>query len=318
MKKQSHTQKHLSSVSELIPFIPDWIYCCDDYSKGVYRHNKNQALKRKHIQINTWKKSTLLFDIDQGEWSPGMWTDFGFQPTWVTINKETGNCHCGYVLIKPIICNHPKPVDYFTNVQYAMNYLLNGDSSYPGLITKNPFHSSHQVFWFGNLYDLKTLAGASIPFAPSKPKRQQIDRIDLTQVNDGERNVSMFHEVRAVAYVEVRKFRGINRIYNMFYENILQHAVNMNYCLIEPITLPEVKTIATSVAQWTFAKDPQAEERFRKRQSARGRKGAQKGGINSGINRRIGSIEEQKPWEGLGISRRTYYNWKRVGKLDTV
>ena len=266
------TSKVLSSVSELINYIPDYIYCSDDYNKGIYRQTKDVALQKKFIQINTWKRSTLLFDIDQAEWSAGMWTDFGLPPTWITRNEKTGNCHFGYTLIRPVICNAPKPIEYFTNVQYAMNYMLNGDSAYPGIITKNPFHSDHRLFWYGNLYTLKTLADGSLPFAPIKPKRKRIEQIDLTQVNNGERNVSMFHEVRAVSYVEIRKFRGANRIYSLFYEHMLEHAANMNYILIEPLTLPEVKTITTSVCKWTFSKDPGNTEQWRKKQAARGRK----------------------------------------------
>ncbi len=269
--------------------------------------------------MNTWKKSTLLFDIDQGEWSAGLWVDFGFQPTWVAVNEETGDCHFGYILVKPVICNHERPVQYFSAVQYAMNHLLNGDSAYPGVLTKNPFHSDHKLIWYGNLYDLGTLAKASIPFAPPRPKRIRMDRIDLTKVNNGERGVSMFHEVRGVAYVEVRKFRGVNRIYTHFYESLLEHAVNMNYSLIEPLTLPEVKHISTSVAKWTFKEDPKKEEEFRKRQSYKGRKNSKehlsRAGKISGMNRYRGSLAEQQPWVELGISERTFYRWKKNGRI---
>ena len=311
MKSTFHTQKHLSSASELINLMPDFIHCSDDCSRGVYQRNKDEALRKKLVQINTWKKPALLFDIDQGELSAGLWTDFGLQPTWVAKNKESGNCHYGYALEKPVICNHYKPQNYFANVQYAMNHLFSGDTGYTGMLTKNPLHSHHEVLWYGNLYDLKTLAGASIPFAPPKPKRKRVE-IDLTQVNNGERNVSMFHEVSGVAYVEVRKFRNDNRVFSWFYEHMLELAVNMNYILIEPLTLSEVKHITVSVCKWTFEKDPSAEEKFRKRQSARGRKG----GIQSGIKRRVGSLMELKPWEIHNISERTFFRWVKAGKVD--
>ena len=305
MKTTSHAHNHLSSVSQLVNFIPDYIHCSDDYNRGIYRRCKDEALDKKYIRINTWKKSTLLFDIDQGDCSAGLWTDFGFQPTWISKNRVSGNCHFGYVLSDPVICNHWKPQNYFSDVQYAMNHLLNGDTGYNGVLTKNPFHQEHELIWNGILYDLGTLGKASLQFAPKRPKRKRIV-IDLTKVNNGERNVSMFHEVRGVAYVEVRNFRRENRIFSLFYEKMLEHSTEMNYSLIEPLTLPEVRSINTSVCKWTFVKDPEAEKQFRKRQSERGKISAMK--------RRIGSLEESKPWEKLKISRRTYF-YKRKGGI---
>ena len=313
------TEKVLSSPHELKNLIPNYIYSSNNYKSGIYKNSKEEAINHRFIQINSWIKSTLLFDIDQAEWSAGMWTDFGLPPTWITRNEKTGNCHFGYTLEKPVICNHWKPVEYFANVQFAMNHLLNGDVNYPGLITKNPFHGDHRLFWYGNLYTLDMLAKASLPFAPLKPKRKRIE-IDLTKVNNGERNVSMFHEVRGVSYVEIRNFRGENRIFSLFYEKMLEHSKNLNYCLIEPLTLPEVKHITTSVCKWTFAKDPKVEEQFKKRQSGKGKKNSRehlsRAGKLSGIKRREGSLMELKPWESHGISRQSFYKWIKAGKVD--
>ncbi|HIF9201350.1 TPA: primase C-terminal domain-containing protein [Photobacterium damselae] len=82
-------------------------------------------------------------------------------------------------------------------------------------------------------------------------------------------------------------------------------AVNLNY--VQPMQPSEVRSIAKSIAKWTMTHfTPQ---QFSESQAKKGRKS--KGGGRP-IN--ISSEAQQKPWDTLGISRRTY-NRKKLGLL---
>jgi hypothetical protein len=74
----------------------------------------------------------------------------------------------------------------------------------------------------------------------------------------------------------------------------------------------EVKAIAKSIAKWTMIHfTPQ---RFSESQAKKGRKGGQKS-VGGGRPIDKESEAQQKPWEALGVSRRTYFRRKQAGLL---
>jgi hypothetical protein len=79
-----------------------------------------------------------------------------------------------------------------------------------------------------------------------------------------------------------------------------------------PLPVSEVKAIAKSIANWTYREF--TPEKFRQSQAKKGAKG---GKASKGGGRPISESSEnqQEPWSKLGISRRTYYNWKQSGKI---
>nr|WP_290608599.1 primase C-terminal domain-containing protein [Arsenophonus sp. ENCA] len=100
-----------------------------------------------------------------------------------------------------------------------------------------------------------------------------------------------------------------------------ERAMGYNVQFPVPLSEPEVKAIAKSVAKWThrrFTEKAFAEYVARTHspeiQAIRGARG---GLMSKGGGRPIiaTSIEQLKPWETLGISRRTYYYHKKKGFL---
>lgn len=95
---------------------------------------------------------------------------------------------------------------------------------------------------------------------------------------------------------------------------MIQRVEAYNLQLTTPLTIPECVTIGKSIAKWTY-------QRFNKDnwdgwvkkthsseiQSLRGKRS--KRGVSLNSERTI------KPWEKLGISRRTYYYKKSEGKI---
>jgi hypothetical protein len=117
------------------------------------------------------------------------------------------------------------------------------------------------------------------------------------------RNCTVFNELRVIAYREVLPLKrngGTRGEWKLRCEAL---AEGLNKQFPVPLSLREVRAIAKSVAYWTWEKFTEAA--FSKIQQARIKK------------RWAGHVAESatKPWEALGISRRTYYNRKREGKL---
>ena len=126
------------------------------------------------------------------------------------------------------------------------------------------------------------------------------------------RNCDVFDSLRFWAYKNFRNFGTKEQ----FITGTRQVAENLNrtFAWVDgPLTAPEIKTIAKSVATWTW------EHRVEGRSDRRGRSFAEYvakthtpeiqrlRGLKSGAVRFAGSKEAEAPWVALGISRRTYY-----------
>nr|ALT06055.1 putative plasmid replication protein [Edwardsiella ictaluri] len=95
---------------------------------------------------------------------------------------------------------------------------------------------------------------------------------------------------------------------------MIQRVEAYNAQLTVPLSLAECKAIGKNIAKWTHQRITEqgfaqyvADTHTPEIQAARGRKG--------GTVSKRGSVEDSerslKPWEALGISRRTYYRHKK-------
>nr|WP_282597633.1 primase C-terminal domain-containing protein [Vibrio crassostreae] len=122
------------------------------------------------------------------------------------------------------------------------------------------------------------------------------------------RNCELFDTVRQWSYKAIREFWAPNykRQWNSaVYDQV--EAINGQFKL--PLPVSEVKAIAKSIANWTYREF--TPEKFRHSQAKKGAKGGK-------VSKRkaVESSERTlKPWEDLGISRRTYFRWKAAGKV---
>ncbi|WP_371876829.1 hypothetical protein [Acinetobacter baumannii] len=83
-------------------------------------------------------------------------------------------------------------------------------------------------------------------------------------------------------------------------------AISVNGAFLEPLPYSEVKATSKSIARYCWKKDGYHYQEFIDRQSRKGSIGGKKskGGGRPSLN---------KPWEGLQISRATYF--RRLKKL---
>jgi hypothetical protein len=125
------------------------------------------------------------------------------------------------------------------------------------------------------------------------------------------RNVTVFDELRQIAYREVRDYKSNGAAFEVWLGRCEKLALALNMQFPDAMRLSEVRSIAKSVAKWVWRRF--SVERFRARQAHLSKLGNAK--------RWAGHVAESttKPWEALGISRRTYYRRKKSGEFkETV
>lgn len=275
-------------------------YCADELLYGLKIRPKKIAITMQYIQGNQpCMLHYLFFDIDRYD-AAMAWHDANLpMPYWTAQTQENGHAHICYKLEIPVCISElasKKAMVYAAKVQAGMAEKLGADVGYSHLITKNPFHSDWRTtFWSRQAYTLDYLADFI-----DLPKK-------LTKEQEGSglgRNCTMFDIVRIWAYKAIRAHRSST--FDAWYTAVLKQAINANEAFIEPLPYSEVKATARSIAKYCWKNDGYHYQEFVDRQTRKGRSGGKKS--------RRGCIESSersmKPWEELGISRRSYYYQK--------
>lgn len=294
----------LSYFNQNLPRKP---YCTDDLFYGLQILPQAKAMLKRYIQPNPPHSTfNMIFDVDRVG-SAIDWSDRGCPPPNLSLmNLLNAKSHLIYEF-ETSICTAPDaniaPLRYAAAVEKALCAKLGGDVNYGGLICKNPNHADWRVTqWQLHLYTLDWLA----------------DYLDLSADKDSKdknvyglgRNCTVFEKTRQWAYKAIR--RGWP-VFAQWFSACSERAMAYNLQFPVPLSEAEVKMIAKSIAKWThrrFTEKTFAEYITRthttKIQAIRGARG---GMISKGGGRPIfeGSIEQIKPWETLGISRRMYY-----------
>lgn len=251
--------------------LPNKPYCTDEL--GVtYIRPKQTAIKRKYIQINQPKMITyLIFDIDRDGAVYAWYDEHLPAPMWTSKNPENGHAHLVYRLKIPFCTSdiaNLKPIQYAAAIQSAMIERLRADRGYAGLLTKNPMHPHWQnKLWTEDGYTLDELAEylelRGHPFRGHQA-------IGLG------RNCELFENVRKWAYKAIREYWQPN--YKRAWNNVVYDQVeSVNGQFTVPLPISEVKSIAKSIANWTYLHF--SPEKFRQSQAVKGSKGGKAGSI---------------------------------------
>jgi hypothetical protein len=297
------TQQSNAFQHDLFETLPHKPYCTDEL--GVtYIRPKSTAIKKKYLQVNQPKLVTyLVFDIDR-QGGVLSWYDNDLPaPYWTSKNPENGHAHIAYRLKVPFSTSdiaHSEPIRYAAAIQSAMTERLKADRGFAGLLTKNPLHPYWQnEYWTEYEYTLDELA----------------DYLDLkghplrgSETSGLGRNCELFDNTRQWAYRAIREYWAPNykRKWNAaVYDKV--ESTNSQFNV--PLPVSEVKAIAKSIANWTYREF--TPEKFRQSQAKKGAKGGKASKRKPVAN----SERTLKPWEDLGISRRTYFRWKDSGKV---
>jgi len=299
----------LALARDRLPFKP---YCTDDLSAGVYVRPAGTALKKAYIQVDPpGRVSVLVFDVDRG-CAVLSWDDAGLPlPSWTAQSPDSGRAHIAYVLDSPVWTAYSaRAARYAEAIYRAYRDRLNADPGYARLITKSPWSSSWRVTaWRSEPYDLAELAEYVDPGRHVRRHTASLGGLG--------RNSDTFDTLRHWSYAAIRGYWRPGG-YDAWHAAVLDECERRAaaVCLEHakgPLPWSEIRATAKSVARWTWKHlspagwaDLIERTHTPERQAARGRA--------SGKSRRQGTALEhdRRPWESLGISRRTWY--RRQGK----
>ena len=289
--------------------IPDKPYCVDMVGDRLKIRDRRLALQHRHIQLNGPASfSWMPHDIDRADAYFAHRDAILPEPNFIAINPENGHGHSAVLLAVPVARHsaaRDAPINFYAAVERGIARRLGADRNYVGLITKNPMHEDWRVEWRRDEpYTLPELADWLF-FEDMRP-----DPSIETTFGAG-RNVTVFDELRQIAYQEVQSFKRVGSI-EAWSDRCLRLAIGINQQFPQALRLSEVRAIAKSVSKWTWHNT--ARPKFSRLQSHRGKRGNEK--------RWAGHVAESqtKPWDAIGISRATHYRRKkdRSGPIETI
>jgi Replicase family/Primase C terminal 1 (PriCT-1) len=277
----------------LIPFRP---YCSDYVGDGLQIRRRGAALQKRHIQLNgpatlRW----MIHDIDRPDAYFAHRDAVVAEPTFIAINKANGHAHAATLLAIPVARHYAAkaaPLRYFAAVELGYARRIGADLHYAGLMVKNPLHPDWRVEWRGQrATELDELA-SWLDFEDMAPE------LSLAATTGAGRNVTLFDDLRALAYREVLRDKRDGNSFDRFHGTLVQVAATINGQFSRPLPVSEVRAIAKSVARWTWRHF--SLEQFSILQTRRIRQ--------RWANRDI--AEEMQPWRAEGISRASWYRRK--------
>ena len=303
-KKRKRTARPLpppacweEDFARTLPYRPR---CADDFELGVYPVRREIALGYRYLQYNTPSRACwLISDIDHAgaadAWRAGQLP----MPSLIMENLENEHAHMAWRLASPVSCSHPlsKPLRFLSAIERGYTRRLDADMAFSmnGLI-KNAVHSAwHVTRLFDGSYSLNELAR---PLGRNETKLWTPSE----RIAGLGRNVSLFDDLRMkFAYHEVLRFQAEGDFGG--YSDHLQEVadgLNRSQNFAGPLSFAEVRGIVKSVAKWTWARfSPEA---FSERQRQHGIRGMAKRWAGHT------SLDESRPWEAEGISRRTWFS----------
>lgn len=295
---QTSTSPALDLFIERLPKKP---YCTDDLRAGVFPRTRARAIKEPYIQANgPTHRYWLILDVDQSD-AAVRWMDVDAPPpNLIVTNPKNGHAHYLYALVTPVRTapdGSLRALRYAASVERGLREKLSADAGYTGLITKNPVHDDWRcASATSHVYELSELAEY---VDLSTPPRAANDE-DYAGLG---RNCDLFERLRKWSYRAIRQgWPNADR----WSEACLIRAQMLND-YDQKLAYSEVRAIAKSVAEWTYAR--MSASAFSAWQAEKGRKGGKKS-KGGGRPASDGSERQAKPWSALGISRATYYRQK--------
>ena len=289
--------------------LPHKPYCTDELGAGLIIRQKKTAIQMPYIQHNPpFMVNSLVFDIDRSD-AFFSWSDANLAPpNWISKNPRNGHAHIGYLLATPVCRTYKgreSVLRYLASIEQAYTEALNADRGYVGLITKNPTHSKwethilteqpYELGYLADFVDLKAL--------PKKPA-------ESTGLG---RNCTLFDIVRWWAYKAIREHRGSS--FDTWLGEVLKEAVNVNHAFLEPLSYPEVRATAKSIAKYCWKNDGYCHHEFIDRQTRKGQLGGKaKGKAYNAKRTQAVQLKEQglnnsQIAKQLGVARYTVIRW---------
>jgi hypothetical protein len=249
-------ERYIKAFQESLPRYP---YATDDPTRGVRIMKRENALKRRYIQIGHYPHVVMriVLDVD-APWPQVEEETSALPPTLMLVNPETGHFHVWYEL-DPIPLNAPpgraatlaRTIAFLARVEAMLEVFYSADPSYNGLLSRNPLLHPPEWRWGGGrVWSLSEL------YAELRDRVPRGVRVQPELVSYG-RNVTLFDRLRVEAYANVGAFRGLPGGEVAFHTWVRQRAYALNQQLFHdhprgPLDPREVAHTARSVARWTW------------------------------------------------------------------
>ena len=248
------------AIERFIDHIPRRAHGTDDFSRGMMRFPKDEALDCQYVQVNQIQRKYVIADTDY-EGAGYAWKDAGLpQPTIITIS-ERGHAHLLWELKNPVYFPDPttakpgrlKPRLYYKAVEEGIRDALKADHGYRGYTTKNPLHPRWRTMTCDVAYELGDLA-SNIDL-PNKTygdddSSAAIDFGELGTIPEGQRHDTMFDLTRRAAYRMVRHCHSLEELFDRTHET----ACRVSGHCSPPLSSREVQSTSRSIAKWCWVR----------------------------------------------------------------
>lgn len=279
-------QLKIDDTEALKNFLPLKPFCSDDLRYGLKIAPREKALKAKYIQLNPpHVKKFFTLDIDRPfelyngsvkeaqkdygknfyfAWNASIMPDERriAPPCWYVQNPKNGHVHFIYVLTTPVYTSalaHIKPLKYLDFIIKSYTSILEADTSYAGLISKNPFNT--RVWEIMSpvppleqcSYDLEYLAQyIPMKYYEAKPVKIKKGREEISGLG---RNCYIMEHCRTWAYRERRNYFQKSSL--EWFEAVIAKCNELNN-FTPALPQSEVIAIAKSITKWTIKNITQA------------------------------------------------------------
>ena len=309
----------MAALSEVVlSTLPASMRCAEiGFPGGSMLRRRDVAISYPLMQYNSpWSASWIVVDVDRPGAAYAAQDSGAPSPTASVINPKNGHAHLFWYVQRAVHLTDAarlSPMRLLDRVRYALTRQVGADASYTGLLAKNLFHPDWRVVQ--NLdapvigYDLHKLADSLDMDGYREPRAD-------TAIAEG-RNVFMFDVGRRWAYEAVRRRRGDS--FERWLADCAAYFERLNLSLADPLSVNEVRSIAKSTAKFCWRNDAQQAERFRARQSFKGRMGGKVSGAvrraaseDARVSARLMKAKGQsysQIADALGMSRRTIVYW---------
>lgn len=294
------------SAETFLRLLPKRPYCSQELTCGTKIRPCEKAAEFKHVQFNgphSFRWITLDVDDPESYYAD---RDANLPPAnLVMTNPANGHGHLVY-LLRNAVARHSNariaPLHHYAAVERGLVRRTNADRHYRGLLAKNPLHPAWRVYWRrGGPYSL----GEIRDYLFDHDVRPHLAPDEAFGAG---RNCIVFDHLRVASYRSVLEFKMGLRSYEDWFVWCLEQARKINSQFPRPLGPSEIRSIARSIARWTWRKF--SPEEFAMLQASRGKRGAEKRWKSHS------SAEKFKPWDAEGISRATYY--RRRAKLRST
>jgi hypothetical protein len=208
------------------------------------------VLEASHIAVNNQlTKYYIAIDIDKAI----NIEDLKLTPTWFIQNEDGSGVHLLYELTVPVSTKNPKAMKWYKNLRKGLTEVLGGDEHYSDVIVKSPFYPfGYKRIYNGVTYTFRELdnflkeSGYSKRYKKASKNRYwhfkgaEISEYEISQVQRGTRNVSLFNIVRKYAYT-------LDHLSASLFDDISDYAVVVNSLFPEPLRDGEVNDTSRSI-----------------------------------------------------------------------